>query len=467
MKESTIPVQKEKLSVGLKIGYGIGQMADSIGYNVFYSFYLFFLTDIIGLPPSVAGIVSLLAVFWDALTDPILGFISDNWKGKNGRRRPFMLASALPYGICMFLLFNDVNLPINIKSYYFIFISMMFFTFYTSYVIPYFAFGSELTSNFEEKTSIRVFASVFMYISVLLASAAPHMIVELTEKSGGTVIQGWRNVGLIFGILIIFSVLACYILTKGKEKPAENLKREKFSDIIKAYISIMKLKPAKILALTIIFWTFTCSLRQSAFMYLTANLLDYSAELRSILSVLFSLMAIAWLPLIDKISAKIDKKNFYAIAILLSGTSLFLFRFIGFPTVIFIVIMIIMYTLGNTTFWTISYSMMYDISVFDEFVCDKSRAGAITAIMSFSQKLGSAFSLWVAGMLLEIGGYVPGAAFTTETSNLILNLNTSMPGVVAFLYPITKKKYEAMVNAKELKNQGQEYSIEDFKDVIK
>ncbi len=471
--EPSLSTDTQKVGVLTKIGYGVGQMGDSIGYNVFYSFFLFFLTDIIGLSPSIAGIVSLLAVLWDAVTDPILGFWSDNFKGKNGRRRPFMLASALPYGICMFLLFNDISIPESVKGPYFIVISMLFFTFYTAYVIPYFALGSELTENFDERTSIRVFASIFMYISVLIASAAPHMIVEITQRHGGTVVQGWRNVGIIFGLMIAASILLCWVFTKGKEKPVQEKEKEKFSEIIKSYISIMKLKPSRILALTIIFWTFTSSLRQSASMYLTANMLGYSAELRSTLSVIFSVMAILWLPVINFLSKKLDKKYSYGFAMLLSGASLFLFRFIGFPSPGFMAVMIVMYTLGNTTFWTISYSMMYDISGFDEFASGKQRAGAITAIMSFFQKLGSAVSLWFAGVLLEMGGYVPGTAFTPETSKLILNLNTSMPGIVgivtglvALLYPITKKKYEAMMEAKKLKERGEAYTTEGFKGVL-
>lgn len=464
----------KKTSIFTKLGYGIGQMGDSIGYNVFYSFYLFFLTDIVGLSPAIAGTVSILAVLWDAVTDPIIGFISDNFRGKRGRRRPFMLFSAVPYGICMFLLFNDMNISPSVKGPYFILISMLFFTFYTIFTIPYTALGSELTNDFNERNSIRAYASIFMYIAVMLASAAPHMIVEITEQRGGSVVQGWRNVGIIFGVLILLSIVLCYVFTGGVERPIEQkVKKEKFSNILKTYVSVMKLRPLKILGATIIFWTFTCSLRQSASMYLTTNLLGYSAELRSVISICFSIMAIVWIPVINILSNKLDKKNFYAGAMLVSGFGLLVFRWIGFPTPAFFFVMIALYTLGNTTYWTISYSMMYDVGSFDEFAGGTDRTGSITAIMSFLQKLGSALSLWVAGVILELGGYVSGAAFTPETSALILNLNTLMPGIVgiiaglvAFLYPITRSKYAALMDAKQAKLEGKSYSTEAFKDVI-
>lgn len=464
----------KKVSILTKLGYGIGQMGDSIGYNIFYSFFLFFLTDIVGLSPAIAGVVSILAVLWDGITDPIVGFLSDNFGSKKGRRRPFMIFSAVPYGICMFLLFYDVNLPASVKGPYFILISMLFFTFYTIFTIPYSALGSELTDDFNERNSVRVFASIFMYISVMLATAAPHMIVDITERNGGTITQGWRNVGILFGLLIFLAIIFCSIFTKGIEHmPEEKKEKEKLADILKTYISVVKLRPLKILGLTILFWTFTTSLRQSASMYLIANLLGYSAELRSLISAFLSVMAILWLPVINLMSNKLDKKNFYACAMLISGIGLLVFRYIGFPSPVFMFIMIAIYALGNTTFWTISYSMMYDIGSFDEFVQGNDRTGSIVAIMSFLQKLGAAISLWFAGMLLEFGGYVPGQAFTQETSSLVLNLNTTFPGVigilagmVAFLYPITRKKYHMLQAAKENRKEGNLFSTEEFKNII-
>ncbi|NBI64866.1 hypothetical protein D3Z38_17950 [Clostridiales bacterium] len=78
-------------------------MGDSIGFNVFSFFFLFFLTDIAGVSPAIAGTISLIAVLWDAITDPIIGFISDNLRSKYGRRRPMMIVSSVPYAVCTFL----------------------------------------------------------------------------------------------------------------------------------------------------------------------------------------------------------------------------------------------------------------------------------------------------------------------------------------------------------------------------
>ena len=75
----------EKLKTGTAVGYGIGAIGEGIGYNVFFSFFSFFLTTIAGIQPAVAGVISMAAVLWDAVTDPIIGLWSDRTKNPRGR----------------------------------------------------------------------------------------------------------------------------------------------------------------------------------------------------------------------------------------------------------------------------------------------------------------------------------------------------------------------------------------------
>lgn len=177
-------LKKEKLTFSRKIAYSIGQITDSVGFNVFYFFFLYFLTDFAGIEPAVAGTISLIAILWDAVSDPIVGYISDNFKSKYGRRRPLMLAASIPYGVCTFLLFNNVDLGEGAKFYYFLALAILFWTCYKTFVIPYTALGAELTDDFNERTSLRTWASVFMYLAVMLASATPPMILGKAMDMG-------------------------------------------------------------------------------------------------------------------------------------------------------------------------------------------------------------------------------------------------------------------------------------------
>lgn len=462
----------EKLSVKTKLGYGIGQMGDSIGFNVFYFFFLFFLTDVIGISPTIAGAISLIAVMWDAITDPIIGHCTDNMRSKRGRRRPFMLAAAVPYALIMFLLFNDVNFSETAKNGYFIIVSMLFWTAYTAYVIPYFALGAEITQDFEERTTLRVWASYFMYAAVLIASSTPPMIISMTEQAGGTTVDGWRNVGTAFGILILLVILICWNSTKGKELSMDDIPKSEFKDIFKSYGKIFKMKCVKPLALSVLLWSCTSSLSSGGIVYLINNTLSYDAGIQSMVLASLSIFAMVWLPVINKLAAKFDKKKVYMNGMIISAATLLVFYFIGFSSLYMLLAMILIYCFGNSAYWTLYYSMMYDITELGEFQTGERIEGGITALMSFCQKLGAAFAMWLTGQVLAWGQYgVEGAV--EATNKAIMLINTALPGIVGIaaglvviMYPLTKTKFIAISNALEAKKAGKEYSTEGFSDLL-
>lgn len=471
----------QKLGAKRKYGYAIGQMTDSIGFNVFYFFFLFFLTDFAGIPPAAAGTISLIAVIWDAVTDPVIGYISDNLKSKYGRRRPLMIGAAIPYGICTFLLFNNVDLGTNAKYIYFVAIAILFWSCYKTFVIPYFALGAELTDDFNERTSLRAWASVFMYLAVMLASAAPPMILSMTEKAGGSGIQGWNNVGLIFGGLIMLTAAISWFFTKGgelKDKQSDLVSPEKSEEhkenIFKNLISVLKIKPTRYLAASVFAWAVVSAFLSSGPVYLMTNNLGYSPERQSTFFVIMTLVSIAWLPVINYCSGKFDKKTIYFFAMLVSAIGMAVFTFIGFPSFAILILFVVIFDFGNCTFWTIYYSMMYDISELDEFINDKRREGTISALMSFFQKLGSAICMWLIGMFLQFGGYDGTLAVQPESAqNMILYINTIIPAafgliaaICAFVYPLTGARFDALMNALKAKRQGMEYTTDGFEKLL-
>lgn len=463
-----------KVSTVTKLGYGIGQMGDSIGFNVFYFFFLFFLTDVIGISPGIAGTISLIAVFWDAVTDPIIGHMSDNHRSKYGRRRPFMIGAAVPYAIVMFLLFSNVNMSDSAKNTYYIIVSMLFWTFYTAYVIPYFALGAELTQDFEERTSVRVWASYFMYGAVMIASSTPPMIVALTERFGGSTMSGWRNVGIIFAIITFTVIVICWATTKGGEvinsKNIDSVGKKE--NLFKAYIEIFRLKPVKSLALSVLLWSGVSSLQSGGAVYLMTHNLKYSPGKQSTFFICLSIFAMLWLPVINKLADKFDKKKVYTYSMAFSGITLIIFGFTGFPFFGLLLLEVALYCFGNSTYWTIYYSMMYDISELDEFVNDKRREGAITAVMAFCQKLGAAIAMWGTGQLLVLGNYGV-AGQEAQAEKIVLAMNTTIPGIIGILaavcviaYPLTKDKFEAISKSLKAKKEGKPYSTDEFQNIL-
>ena len=477
-----------KLPLHVKLGYAIGQMADSLAYNLFYVFYLFFLTNVASIPATQAGTIVLIAVIWDAVADPLVGQFSDNICSHWGRRRPLMLAAILPYTLLLLLLYTDISsLSTNQKTVYFTIIAILFWSAYKIYVIPFYTLGAEMTNNFDERTSLRVWAGYALNAAVLVSSSAPPLIVKWIVDHGFSVSSGWHGVSLIFAVLTLLSGLTCWFLTRGYELPVRHKTSRIHSrnrllafirEVISNMIEIWRLSSSKFLGASVFFWSAAYALSTGALYYLFLNNMAYSEKDAAICFLIYSLLALAWLPAVNYTAQKLDKRNVYYLSMLISSIGTGVFFFCGFPNRTMLIIFLILLQLGNSYFWTIYYSMMYDISELDDFINNKRREGAITALMSFLQKFGSALAIWFIGFYLEKHGYISSTGQETIiqpplAQQAILELNTwihALAGIIAALcamgYPLTRSRYQALLTALKAKKEQQPYTTSNFKQLL-
>ena len=215
----------ERLPLGTLLGYGIGSIGEGIGYNFFFSFFSFFLTTQAGIAPAIAGVISGIAVLWDAVTDPIVGSWSDHTRNPKGRRRPFIMTGSILFGISIALLF--LNLPIGgtAKVIYYIIVNMFYWLAMTSCVIPHISLGSELTEDFNERTKLRTYATALMGFGTLIAVGTPLLLVGFYEKIAGSASAGWALAGITYGITVAFVYQLCAFLLRGKEPANPNAAR--------------------------------------------------------------------------------------------------------------------------------------------------------------------------------------------------------------------------------------------------
>ena len=140
------------LPMPVKLGFGIANLGDTVITEFVGAFFIFFLTNIAGVRPALAGTIVFLGVMWDAISDPIIGTMSDRCTLEAGRRRPFLLISTVPLILLTTMMFTKVNFSANLKFVYFVVVSVFYWTAYTLLNIPYLSLGSELTTNNDEKT---------------------------------------------------------------------------------------------------------------------------------------------------------------------------------------------------------------------------------------------------------------------------------------------------------------------------
>ena len=145
----------KQLTLNTKFAYGFGQLAEGLKNSALGTFVLFYYNQVLGLPGTLAGLALAIALVFDAFTDPLAGSISDNWRGRFGRRHPFMYASAAPLAIAFYLLFTppegmgEWGLFLWLTATVLLTRGAM-----TLYHVPHIALGAELSTDYQERSQI-------------------------------------------------------------------------------------------------------------------------------------------------------------------------------------------------------------------------------------------------------------------------------------------------------------------------
>jgi Na+/melibiose symporter-like transporter len=157
-----------------KLAYASGTVSFAVKDIAFGSFVLFYYVSVVGLQGSLAGTVLLISMVWDAITDPIVGSLSDNFRSRWGRRHPFMAISGIPLAICLFALFNvPEGLSQTEIFLWMLVICLLLRTFLTLFTVPYLALGAEMSDDYHERSSIAGTRTLFGWVTAIgLAAVA-------------------------------------------------------------------------------------------------------------------------------------------------------------------------------------------------------------------------------------------------------------------------------------------------------
>ncbi len=182
------PIATPQLSRRTKFIYSLGDWGTSAATVARNTFWFIFLTNVVGIGPGVAGTVVLVGRIWDSINDPLVGTLSDRVQTRWGRRRPFLLFGAVPFGLAFFLMFYvpPIDSTAGLAIYY-SFVFLLFDTLYTLVNVPYIALTPELTEDFDERSNL---AGWRMGSSILAALITGGTFTLLAEDIFGVWLGG-------------------------------------------------------------------------------------------------------------------------------------------------------------------------------------------------------------------------------------------------------------------------------------
>src|SRR5512136_2148823 len=217
-------MQPGKLSFWIKLVYGSGEWSYASFGTLRQIFYAIFLTDVVGLDARLASFAALLGIIWDAVNDPIVGLISDRTHTRWGRRRPFLLLFAIPFGLGFLLLWwappwqNQIALMITVMLAY-----MISDTLQTLIAVPYNALTPEITPDYDERTSLTGFRMFFNLVASLATAVTAPMIVKAGLRAGATLQQGYLTVAALFGGLAAIPFLLIFAVVRERPRSTEEI----------------------------------------------------------------------------------------------------------------------------------------------------------------------------------------------------------------------------------------------------
>jgi len=401
----------DKLSGWVKFGYGGGEGSNSLIWTLFYVYFLFFLTDVVKIEPATAGLIMMIGVLWDAITDPLIGIWSDNLKWKWGRRRPLLLAVAIPYGILSWLLFTDFNLGETGTIIYFTLVAIGYMTAFTFLNVPNTALAAEMTQDYDERTSLISYRTLWSMVASIFGAALPFALAGAFADMYGSQKIGWSISAAILGLAAVFPILLTWRATRGYELFPEQT-AVKWKDIREALFGNRPFR--YVLGI----WTFgivAINVSGAAVVYFFTYRMGYSEDESSLAFLFFMCASVFWVPIISKTAQRMGKRK--AMTIFMGGWAFVsggLMLMVNQGDTILLYCLMFFAAMGNSGIYLLGWSMIPDVIEVDEFKTGQRREGLYFGLIAFVQKLSSAIAIWIIGITLSWVGYTPGATQSTE-----------------------------------------------------
>lgn len=417
-----------KISFAMGLGWGFGTLNIAILFNAKNVLLLKFLTDQIGIAAMVAGTLMAIAKVFDAITDPLMGMVSDRTNTSIGRRRPYLLVGSFMCAASMLVLFAPPAWAIGSEGYV-LFGLLWYSAAYTAFNVPYLAMPAEMTSRYHERSFLMSFRVAGISFGQLLAiGAGPIIVVAFGGGMDGHAALAWVLAGsaLAAGLISFFST------SKARFTPREE-KRYSFGAQLRAVAGNRPF--ALLLGAKFCVLTGTAFYQSAIAFFVTNNLgLGYAAlgKLVAVMTV-FGLLA---LPIWLRLARWIDKRRTAAWSLFLYGmiTASWFFASATDPAWAHYVRAAMMGA-AATGLTLMLQSLLPDTIALDRARTGENREGVYAGVYTFAEKIAYAVGTAVTGLFLGVMGYVSSSGLSaTQPDGAIFAIALSASIIPAALF---------------------------------
>jgi GPH family glycoside/pentoside/hexuronide:cation symporter len=459
----TPPTQPALLT---RLVYGSGDWGMASFGTLRQIFYAIFLTDAVGLEPRLASVAALVGVIWDAINDPLVGMLSDRVNTRWGRRRPFLLLFAIPFGLGFLILWwappwqSQFALMVSVTLAF-----MLSDTLQTLVIVPYLAMTPEITPDYDERTTLTGYRMVFNLVASLAAAVSGPTIIDSAIKAGLSQQQGYLIMGGIFGgfaalpFLLIFFVVheePSSQVAPEQQVPLREILHTAWGNVPFRYATALYMLnwiPFDLVGLMLPF--FLAYWVSKGNLLASVNVFGGQLALESAVFALLLITAIVAIPLWTWLSHRYSKRSAYIIGMSFwAVVQMFIFLIQPGQTGL-IMTMAVLAGLSVSTAHVLPDAIFPDVIEWDELRTRHRHEGIYYGTKNFIRKVTGAVAIFFALQVLGWFGYQapPTGATQFQQSAITLSAIRWLTGpvgalllvsaiAVAWFYPLNRERHK-------------------------
>lgn len=439
------PVHPMPLSWRLKLSYALPAFALALIGIPIYVYLPKFYTDTIGIDIATVGSLLLAVRIFDAVTDPVIGHVSDGLRTPWGRRRPLIGIGAIGLAVSLIFLLIPPDSPGTEQVLRFGFWLFALFFFWTVITVPYESLGPELTDNYHERTSLFSLRDGMLILGTLVAAASPAMASWALASVSLPVTERARFLIIAYTYAPLILLMAAVCIRSVREKSRHTVSHT--ASLTQDYLSVLKNKPFAILIAAYTVSAFGSNLPATLILYYVDYVLK--ADGAEGFLALYFISGILFLPLWVKLSKQMGKKMAWILSMCINTGAFVGVFFLGEGDAVAYGILVTLSGVGFGAGLALPSSIQADVIDYDEMMTGKRREGHYIGFWSIAKKMAAALGVGVGLWLLGLSGYSPNTVQSDDVVTMLRVLYALVPCAcnviavaIACFYPISEKQHD-------------------------
>lgn len=439
--------EHQRLGWGQKIGYGSGDFAFNLYWQGISLYLFYFYTDVLGLPNAMAGIIYAIGSFWDAGTDPIMGYLADRTRTRWGRYRPYLLFVPIPMAFAyMLLLWHPGDMSATSLGLVALIGQLIFRLLFTMASTPYSSLMARMTSNSEDRAGMAGARMLFAYLGAFAVVALAGTLLDNADSDR----EAFISLAVISGILATGIFWVCFAICR---EPPEDGTVENRPTIKQTFASLRQNTPFLIVfGGVVLMTTGTTVIGKTMIYFFEYQMGDRNGAQIALMA--FGLTGLLVIPFWTFVTLKTSKRFVWMVGSFFLSMALLAFLFNPASSQNMVILNYIAMSFGAGAFAITFWGMLPDTVEYGEWQTGHRVESMVFGFATFAQKSAVGLSAIILGLLLDAIGYQAGAAQSQETLSGLRMIIVFVPltGVIAsvaiiYFYPLSPQRHGEIVAA--------------------